>query len=143
MTQIFNKDAIIKKWGAILGSQSVNNLNTLWENQQNYILEENTQASINTTTEFPSILPISMKIAAKTFGQDLVSVQPIEPPITPEKLDEIKRDVISENRNRKIESITEQIDYNEMNINEHPDYKSNGTLLYLDFKYDSGTQSFK
>lgn len=51
-----------------------------------------------------NLLPIAMKIP--TIGMDLVSVQPLpNPGISNEKLEEIKREVKRENRNRKIDSI--------------------------------------
>jgi hypothetical protein len=55
----------------VTGSQ-LDNLSQLAENQSNQILEENTLATETTSTEFPSLLPTAMKIAAKTISNDLI-----------------------------------------------------------------------
>jgi len=72
-----SKEDLLKKWSSILGpmgitSSQLDNLLQLAENQSNHILEENTKAS-----EFPTLLPMAMKVAAQTIGQNLVSVQPM------------------------------------------------------------------
>ena len=92
--------------------------------------------------EFPSILPMVKKLAAQTIGLDLVSVQPIGMN-SEEELERIKNEVKKENRDRKIDSITENSDFKEMKIEEHPEFKSGPKMdiLYLDFKYGSTSSS--
>jgi hypothetical protein len=92
--------------------------------------------------EFPSILPMVKKLAAQTIGLDLVPVQPIGMN-SEEELERIKNEVKKENRDRKIDSITENSDFKEMKIEEHPEFKSGPKmdLLYLDFKYGSTSSS--
>lgn len=88
--------------------------------------------------EFPNLLPIAMKIAAKTIGQDLVTVQPISGP-SDEILERIDRELKKENRNNKIDSIFNDKEYIEKKREDHPDYKKSfptGQLFYMDFKYD-------
>lgn len=86
-----------------------------------------------------SILPIAIKVAAQTISMDLVSVSPLGT-VNEKEMDRIKREVTSENRERKINSLTENSEYEEMKISDHPDYLTkgpSGELFYLDFKYKS------
>ena len=91
--------------------------------------------------EFPSILPQVKAAFSKTIALDLLPVQPIGMN-SEEELERIKNEVKEENRDRKIDSITENSEFKEMKIEEHPEFKSGPKmdLLYLDFKYGS-TQS--
>lgn len=87
-----------------------------------------------------SLLPIAMKVAAQTIGKDLIGVQPLpNPGISNEKLDEIKREVKRENRERKIDSIVDGEEFNEMKLEDHPEFSPISNLFYLDYQY--GTQS--
>jgi hypothetical protein len=85
-----------------------------------------------------------MKVSAQTIGTDLVSVAPIGGGNTSDKLKEIREDVKIENRDRKIESIVEDKEFEEMKVEDHPDYIKPkgplGQLFYLDFQY-GGTES--
>ena len=134
-----SKEDIMKKWSSILGSMGMtgsqlDNLSQLVENQSNQILEE------TKTEEFPSILPMAMKISAKTIGMDLVSVQPMpHPGMSQEEVDRIEAEVKKENRDSKIESIIEGKDYKEMKPEEHPDWKPGpkGNLYYMDYTYNT------
>jgi hypothetical protein len=138
-----SKEEIMKKWSAILepmgvtGSQ-LDSLSQLAENQSNQILEENTLATETTSTEFPSILPLAMKVAAKTISNGM----------SKEERERIESEVKSENRDGKIDALIEGKQYTEKKVEEHPDYKSGsdlvsvqplsgpiGQLFYLDFKY--------
>lgn len=87
--------------------------------------------------DFNSIFPMVMKVASKTIGMDLVSVDPLG------KIgfatDEIKSEVDATNRDRKIDNIIEGKEYQEMKPEDHPDYYRDAPkaeLFYLDFKYD-------
>lgn len=115
------KEEIFNKWkSVVLDSVSVGTVSTT--------------ISSMTHSTFPSILPIAMQVASRTIGMDLVNVQPMGN-IT----DEMIREVNSENRDRKIDSITDDKEYEEMKIQDHPDYIEGpkGKLFYIDFKYGS------
>lgn len=73
-------------------------------------------------TQSDSFLPIVKRIFAKTIANDLVSVQPMDFN-SEEELNRIKKEVNSVNRDRKIDSIVENNDFEEMKISDHPDYK--------------------
>ena len=137
-----NKKDIMKKWSNILGSMGMtgsqlDNLSQLAENQSNHILEE------TKTEEFPSLFPISVKIAAQTIGQDLVSVQPMSGPgeMSKEERERIEAEIKQKNRDVKIDSLIEGNEYKEEKLEQHPDYKpgSGGQLLYFDYTYNSST----
>jgi hypothetical protein len=122
-----NKEDIMKKWSSILGpigitgSQLVN-LSQLAENQSN------------------QILPIAMKIAAQTIGQDLVSVQPTSGPggMSKEERERIEAEIKQKNRDGKIDSLIEGTEYKEDKVEEHPDYKpGGGQLFYMDYNYST------
>ena len=130
-----SKENIMKKWASILGTMGVtgsqlDNLSQLAENQSNHIEETKTE-------EFPSLLPISMKVAAQTIGQDLVSVQPMSPGMSQEEIDRINAEIKKENRDGKIDAIVEGKDYKELKPEEHPDWKPGpvGNLFYFDYQY--------
>ena len=137
-----NKKDIMKKWSNILGSMGMtgsqlDNLAQLAENQSNQILEE------TKTEDFPSLFPIAMKIASKTIGQDLVSVQPMSGPggMSKEERERIEAEIKQKNRDGKIDSLIEGTEYKEEKVEQHPDYKpgSGGQLLYFDYTYNSST----
>ena len=137
-----NKKDIMKKWSNILGSMGMtgsqlDNLSQLAENQSNQILEE------TKSEEFPSLFPIAMKIASKTIGQDLVSVQPMSGPggMSKEERERIEAEIKQKNRDGKIDSLIEGTEYKEEKLEQHPDYKpgSGGQLLYFDYTYNSST----
>jgi hypothetical protein len=133
-----NKEELMKKWAPILGSMGMtgsqlDNLAQLAENQSNQILEE------TKTEEFPSLLPMAMKITTQTIGQDLVSVQPMTGPggVSKEERERIEAEIKQENRDSKIDALIEGKEYNEKKVEEHPDYKpgSGGQLFYMDYTY--------
>lgn len=137
-----NKKDIMKKWSNILGSMGMtgsqlDNLSQLAENQSNQILEE------TKTEDFPSLFPIAMKIASKTIGQDLVSVQSMSGPggMSKEEKERIEAEIKQKNRDGKIDSLIEGTEYKEEKVEQHPDYKpgSGGQLLYFDYTYNSST----
>ena len=130
----------MKKWSPILESMGVTNshwgnLDQLAETQSNQILEE-------TKTEEFTLLPIAMKVAAKTIAMDLCFA-------SQEEIDEVKSKVQSENRDGKIESIIEGGEFTEKKLEDDEDYKKlmkkgvtpmpapSSNLFYLDFKYDN------
>ncbi len=138
-----SNDDLMKKWVPIFDSMGVTNshwgnLSQLAENQSKQILEENTLTSEDTNKEFPSLLPVAMKVASKTIGLDLVSVQPLASPgMSQEEIDRINNEVKKENRDGKIDSLIEGKDFKEIKPEEHPDWKPGpvGKIMYMDFKY--------
>jgi hypothetical protein len=91
-------------------------------------------------SSFPTVLPMAMKVAAQTVGLDLVSVLPMNNN-TEEEITIIKAEVEAENRNRKIDSLIEGTEYEEMKITEHPDFEQGprGDLFYLDYVYSENS----
>jgi hypothetical protein len=141
-----NKKDILKKWSPILESMGMTGSKADWmsqyanshidnererDNKINQILESNTD------NEFPSLLPIAMKVAAQTIGQDLVSVQPMSSGMSQEEIDRINAEIKKENRDGKIDAIVEGKDYKELKPEEHPDWKPGpvGNLFYFDYQY--------
>lgn len=137
-----NRDDIIKKWESILGpmgmtGSQLNNLSQLAENQSSHILNES-----NSEEKFPTLLPIAMQVAAKTIYNDLTFA-------SEEEINEVKKKIQSENRDGKIQSITEDIEYVEKKLEDDQEYKDlmkkgvsplsapSGTLFYLDYQYGS------
>jgi hypothetical protein len=143
-----NKEDIMKKWSSILGpmgmtGSQLDNLSQLAENQSNHILEE------TKSEDFPSLLPIAMKVAARTISNDLIFA-------SKEEIDEVKKKVQSENRDGKIEAIIEGGEFTEKKLEDDEEYKElmkkgvtpmsgpSGTLFYLDYKYgDESTKPHK
>jgi hypothetical protein len=146
-----NKEDIMKKWAPILNSMGVTGskatcMSEYAEIHSNHTIEENTLSTEYTSNDFPSLLPISKKIVAKTVGLDIVAVKPMNSPggTSEETMERIKAEVKAENRQRKINNVLEDEEYKEMDITEHEDYNGpNGSLLYMDFVYGGSTQSNK
>ena len=142
-----NKEDIMKKWANILGPMGMTGPKADWMSQYaNAHLDNETQRNnkieqileSNTDNEFPSLLPIAMKVASQTIGQNLVSVQPMSHSgMSQEEIDRISAEIKKENRDSKIDAIVEGKDYKELKPEEHPDWKPGpvGNLFYLDYKY--------
>ena len=140
-----SKDDLMKKWAPIIDSMGVTGSKADWLSQyaqmisNNESIEENTVGS-DTTTEFPSLLPMAMQVASKTIGMDLVNIKPLAGSgMSQEEVDRINNEVKKENRDSKIDALIEGKEYKEMNPEEHPDWKPGhtGKLFYMDFKYGS------
>jgi hypothetical protein len=111
------QEEIMKKWTTALGS-----------------IEE------TKSEEFPSLLPIAMKVAAKTIAMDLCFS-------SKEEIDAVKSRIQSDNRDGKIEAIIEGGEFTEKKLEDDEEYKElmkkgvtpmsapSGTLFYLDYKY--------
>ena len=137
-----SKDDLMKKWAPIIDSMGVTGSKADWLSQYAQMIsnneskiEENTLAS---DTEFPSILPMAMKVASRTIGMDLVNIKPLASPgMSQEEVDRINNEIKKENRDSKIDALIEGKDFKEMKPEEHPDWKEGpiGSLLYMDFKY--------
>ena len=129
---------IYKKWAPILDNIGVTGSKADWLSEYAEMHSKN-EIDNSKTEEFPSLLPMSMKVAARTISQDIVTVQPLSSPMgmgnSGEDMKRIEADIKAENREGKIESILEGKEYKEKTVKDHPDYKEGG-LFYLDFKYD-------
>ncbi len=67
-----------------------------------------------------NLFPIVKKVFAKTLANDLVPIQPIDnPPIT---FEEIEKEVMLENRKRKLKSYLNNSEYVPMKIEDHNSY---------------------
>jgi len=104
-------------------------INEIWERYRDFNMDLNKEFEFGSTQ---SLLPIAMKVAAQTIGKDLVSVQPMKSGISQEKMDQIMSEVKSENRERKIDSIVEGDEYQEMKVEEHPEY-SHVSKFHIDY----------
>jgi hypothetical protein len=118
-----NKEDIMKKWAPILDSMGVTGskaqcMSEYAEIHSNNEVEKNTLSTETTSNDFTSILPMAMKVCAKTIGLDLVDVQPMNSPggTSEETMRRIKDEVKAENRQRKIDNLLEGEEYKEMNI---------------------------
>lgn len=141
-----SREEAMKKWAPILSSMGLTGSKADWMSEYAEMHTKNEHwgsSSIEAVEDFPTLLPIAMKVSAQTIGTDLVTVAPIGGGNTPDELKEIREDVKIENRDRKIEAVVEGKEFEEMKVEDHPDYIKpkgpSGQLFYLDFKY--GTQS--
>jgi hypothetical protein len=148
-----SKDDLMKKWAPIIDSMGATGSKADWLSQYAQMIsnneskiEENTLASEDSNTEFPSLLPMAMKVASKTIGLDLVSVQPLASPgMSQEELDRINNEVKKQNRDGKIDALIEGKDFKEMKPEEHPDWRTGPRpqLFYMDFKYGEQNEEEK
>jgi hypothetical protein len=80
--------------------------------------------------DFFDLLPLPMKVSAKTIGLDLPDVVPMGATL------DLTAEVRRINRGRKIEAVVEGKPYEEMMVQDHPDYRGpSGSLFYLDYSY--------
>jgi hypothetical protein len=138
-----NKEDIFDKWKPILDSAGATGSKANWLSQymEKHEILDNSISPTQSAFE-SSLFPISMKVASQTIGLNLVPVKPMGGN-SEEELDKIQKEVISTNRDGKIDSLIEGKEYKEMKVEDHPDYGNgmpSGNLMYLDFKYGS-TQS--
>jgi hypothetical protein len=133
-----SKEEIYKKWTPILenigltGSKA--NLMSEWAE-----IHSKQEFEKSKPEEFSSLLPIAMKVAAKTISQDLIFA-------SPEEINEVKNKVLTENRDGKIEAIVDGKEFTEKKLEDDPEYQKlmkkgvtplsapSGQLFYLDFK---------
>ena len=140
-----NKKDVLKKWAPILDNMGITGSQANWMSEYAEMHSKNETVISNTKTEdFQTLLPISMKISAQTIGTDLVSVAPMGGGNSSNEMESIRKEVKVENRDRKIDSLIENKEFEEMKVEDHPDYRvskgPSGQLFYLDFKY-GGTES--
>lgn len=136
-----NNEEILKKWQPILDNMGITGSKSEWMSK--YINEsvEGNNESFENNNDFPSLLPIAMKIAAKSIGQEIGGFA------SEEEINSVKKRIISENRDGKIESIINDEEFKEKTLEEDEEYKKlmkkgvspmsgpSGQLFYLDFKY--------
>lgn len=63
------------KWKSIIGNIGLTGSQAAWMSQYAGLQSQST-----TQSNFPSMFPIAMKVAAQTVGLDLVSVKPLSAP---------------------------------------------------------------
>jgi hypothetical protein len=139
-----NKEETLKKWDSILNNMNISENKKEWMSQYAELHATNeivTAPDSIITSQPESLLPIAMKIAAQTIGQDLVSVAPMGGGNSGDEMKKIKQEVKIENRDRKIDALVEGKDFEEMKPEDHPDYIKPkgplGQLFYMDFVYGS------
>lgn len=160
----------MKNWGVILEKDSpiIDDLNTVSSEQSSWMedytkMHEITQNQMtnmmgippeelgtdepNVSPEenrLPSLLPIAMKVAARTISQELVSVQPLGAlGIPSDKVGEIEKRLEQENREGKIDSVIDNKNFKEKTLEDDKEYKrlvkkygtSRIDLMYLDYIY--------
>ena len=140
-----NKEDVLKKWAPILDNMCITGSQANWMSEYAEMHSKNETEISNTKNEdFQTLLPIAMKISAQTIGTDLVTVAPIGGGNSGSEMEAIRKEVKAENRDRKIDSLIENKEFEEMKVEDHPDYRvskgPSGQLFYLDFKY-GGTES--
>ena len=147
-----DKDDIIKKWdksGLLKGLDP--KIQDIWESQQRTIVGNvpvcNTPTQSTTDGSFPSLLPMTQRVFAKTIDTNLASVKPMGglSKMGVEKLRKLETTIEAENRENKIDSIIENSEYKPIYIEEDGRYKEilvnhsygipSGKLFYLDFKH--------
>ena len=146
------KDKIYQKWAPLFnnlgltGSQ-LDSLSQLSENQSKQILEENTLATEDTSNsnDFPTLLPIAMKVAAKTIGSEIGGFA------SKQEIDAVKSRLTQENRDGKLGSILDDKPFTEKKLEDDEEYKElmkkgvtpmsapSNSLFYLDYTYGTGS----
>lgn len=136
MTQSSNQE-IYNKWAPILNDMGITGSKA---DCMSEYLGINKESQNKTIVESINLLPVAIKVCAKTIGQDIVGVRPLSSPggISDDDLSRIKSEIKSDNRDSKIESLLENKEYKEKKLEDHPDYKD-GTLFFLDYKYQSSS----
>lgn len=67
-----------------------------------------------------NLFPIVQKVFVKSIAHDLVPIQPMDSPFI--TLEQMERDVMLENRKRKLKSYLNNVEYVPMKIQEHDRY---------------------
>jgi len=139
-----NQEETLKKWDSVINNMNISENKKEWMSQYAELHATNeivTAPDSIITSQPESLLPIAMKIAAQTIGQDLVSVAPMGGGNSGDEMKKIKQEVKIENRDRKIDALVEGKDFEEMKPEDHPDYIKpsgpSGQLFYMDFVYGS------
>lgn len=146
MTQSSNEQ-ILNKWSNLLNKVGLSGQKADWleeyaklhEQSESKKEEENTKSS-----DFPTLLPISMKVAATTISNNIVTVKPMGGYISEEEVNKIQNRIKSENRDGKIDAIVENKEFTEKKLEDDSEYKKlkergmpKGGLFYIDYKYET------
>jgi hypothetical protein len=138
----------LDKWQAVLGTTTSNDkLNWMTEYAEHHKLYDSATSSLSSLQpkeEFPSLLPLAMKVSAKTIGLDLVSVNPIGGG-DPKLLEAAKSKVKATNRERQMDSVLEEDKpFEPLKIEDTEEYKEYSKysgpkmdLLYIDYQYNN------
>jgi hypothetical protein len=155
-----SKKSLVDKYEPLLGitqsekldwlSEYANQQDNMWKDTTIYGSTTGSLSSLQSKEDFPSLLPVAMKIAAKTIGLDLVSVQPIGGG-DPKLLEAAKNKVKSVNRERQMDSIIEDDKpFEPLKIEDTEEYKEYNKysgpkmgLLYIDFQYGTTSSTNK
>lgn len=146
--KITEKD-VANKWEPVLNKMGITGPNPNWlsdyankhmEAESGINVYNQTMPSSLSSVEFPSLLPMAMKVSAQTIGLDLVSVKPMSGFADEKLLEKAKKKVTAVNRDRQIEEILDDKEYVPLKIEETEEYKQyhsspKGNLFYLDYKY--------
>jgi len=142
-----SKGEIYKKWAPILENIGLTGSKADWMSEWAEIHSKQ-EVEKSKPEEFPSLLPIAMKVAAKTISQDLIFA-------SPEEINEVKNKVLTENRDGKIEAIVDSKEFNEKKLEDDPEYQRlmkkgvtplsapSGQLFNIDYKYSGDEQGKK
>ena len=147
------KKNLMDKWQAVLGTTSSNDkLNWMTEYAEHHKLYDSATSSLSSLQpkeEFPSLLPLAMKVSAKTIGLDLVSVNPIGGG-DPKLLEAAKSKVKATNRERQMDSVLEDKPFEPLKIEDTEEYKEYSKysgpkmdLFYIDYQYGTNTNTNK
>lgn len=103
----------------------------------------NSQSQSHSTSIFgsqshPSLLTLAIQVAAKTIGQDLVAVKPLEMP-TGYESDEDKAERLGKIRDGKIDAVLKEEEWELPDDLKEPKLKSQ--LMYLDFEYGASSSN--
>jgi hypothetical protein len=91
------------KWDNLIGNMGLTGSKATWMSQYAGL---QSQTTTSTSSSFTNMLPIAMKVAARTVGLDLVSVQPMSAPLgTLHYIDYQYGDTKHKTRKRKINNI--------------------------------------
>lgn len=112
------------------------------EAQSNHLINQ----SSPTQSQFDNLVfPMIRKVFPQMVAHNVVPVSPLGGGLPGEEVRRIDTELKQENREGKIESIVEGKEYVEKTRQDHPDWiEPDGPkagLLYLDYSYNSGTNS--
>jgi len=144
-----DKENTMKKCSPIfdnlnMGSDKTNWLKSYTQNQLDTpLICNDLSGGTFASNDFPSLLPLSMKIAAQTISQNLVTVQPMDLGLSKEEQDELERKQKTLIRQKKLRSI----DFDDDKTNEEIELEKTikefekkqkygfGSIMYMDYIY--------
>ncbi len=140
-----DKEKTLRKWSSIIEGLDNTTEDKSWidEYTQVHSITGSELTIENTNLESTSLLPMASKVAAKTIGLDIVPVSPMGGCIPEEELEKIKNRLKVENRQGKIDSVINNEEFIEKELEGDKEYKelnekypgTISSLLYMDYKY--------